>query len=99
MNESVIRVACDLMCRQQSTDQPLSYKKKGSASYSSSAVKHAGIRNVVLNRMQQSRQKPYLHFAGFLAFKTASIGWGHVSHSTMLAPLVCVIQVSSVSTE
>jgi len=98
MNESVIRVACDLMCRQQSTDQPLSYKK-GSASYSSSAVKHAGIRNVVLNRMQQSRQKPYLHFAGFLAFKTASIGWGHVSHSTMLAPLVCVIQVSSVSTE
>jgi len=81
MNESVIRVACDLMCRQQSTDQPLSYKKKGSASYSSSAAKHAGNGKLVLNKMQQSTQKPYLHFAGFLAFKTASIGWGHVNSS------------------
>lgn len=36
-----------------------------------------------------------LALAGFLAFKIASIGWGHVSHSTMhAATLVCVIQVS-----
>lgn len=91
MNESVIRVACDLMCRQQSTDQPLSYKKKGSASYSSSAAKHAGNGKLVLNKMQQSTQKPYLHFAGFLAFKTATL---QVLAGDMLVTAPCFLHLS-----